>query len=210
METNRSDSPVMGTLSKITDLVLLNIITLVCCIPVITAGAALTGMHYVLRKMVKKEEGYIVRPFFRSFRENFLQATALWCLFLLFLGIFAADLVLTRGGGQGEAAVQMPFVLRLLILAGGIYVCFAYLYVFPVLARFRNTAAGTLRTAFRLAAGAFPRTLGMAAATLAMPLAVSFAPVLFPLILLAGLSAPGLVCAFLYTPLFEKIEGRRV
>ena len=54
-------------LGKTADLMILNLVTLLMCIPVITAGAALTGMHYVLLKMVRGEEGYIVRSFFRSF-----------------------------------------------------------------------------------------------------------------------------------------------
>ena len=60
-----------------TDLMILNIVTLLMCLPVITAGAALTGMHYVLLKMVREQEGYIVPSFFRSFKRNLLQATLL-------------------------------------------------------------------------------------------------------------------------------------
>ena len=70
MRIFNADSPLMEGLSKITDLVILNLVVLVCCLPVITAGAALTGMHYVLLKMVRNEEGYIVRSYFKSFRSE--------------------------------------------------------------------------------------------------------------------------------------------
>ena len=60
MKLFNPESRFMEALSTISDLMILNLVTLVCCLPVITIGAALTGMHYVLLKMVRREEGYIV------------------------------------------------------------------------------------------------------------------------------------------------------
>ena len=73
------DSPIMSFLSRVGDLVWLNLLTLLCCIPVVTAGAAFTALHYVSIKMVRNEEGYLTRNYFKSFRQNFIQATLLWC-----------------------------------------------------------------------------------------------------------------------------------
>lgn len=42
-----SESPIMSFLGRVADLVWLNLLTLICCIPVVTAGAALTALHYV-------------------------------------------------------------------------------------------------------------------------------------------------------------------
>ena len=61
------DSPFMRALTRVADLMILNFLMLLCCIPVITAGAGFTGMHYVLLKMVRNEEGYIARGFFKKF-----------------------------------------------------------------------------------------------------------------------------------------------
>ena len=66
------DSPVMRFLGKVADLMILNLVTLLCCIPVVTIGASLTAMHYVLLKMVRNEESYIVRSFFKSFKRDAL------------------------------------------------------------------------------------------------------------------------------------------
>lgn len=57
------DSPLMQFLNKVADLMLLNLLTLICCIPLITAGAALTAAHYVVLKMRRNEEGYIAKDF---------------------------------------------------------------------------------------------------------------------------------------------------
>lgn len=57
------DSPIMHFLGRVADLMILNLVTLICCLPVVTIGASLTAMHYVLLKMVRNRESYIVRSF---------------------------------------------------------------------------------------------------------------------------------------------------
>ena len=91
------DSPVMRFLGRLADLMILNLVTLLCCLPVVTIGASLTAMHYVLLKMVRNEESYIVRSFFKSFKQNFKQATVIWLIILLFLVIFGADIMIIKG-----------------------------------------------------------------------------------------------------------------
>ncbi|MDO5133215.1 MAG: YesL family protein [Eubacteriales bacterium] len=194
----QSDSPLMEGLARLTDLVVLNLVVLVCCIPVFTIGAALTGMHYVLLKMARNEEGYIVRSYLRSFKENFLQATGMWLFFLLAGFIVYLDLRLLEGEGMAS--------VRVLLAGGGFFIYLIFLYAFPLLARYRNTVRGTLANAARLAAAAFPRALGMAVLSAAPVILVLAVPFLFPLLLLLGLSGTGYACALLYSPLFARLE----
>ena len=56
----------------------LNLLWLVCCIPVFTAGAATTAVYYVTLKLVRDEDDSTIKSFFRSFIQNFKQATAIW------------------------------------------------------------------------------------------------------------------------------------
>ena len=74
------DSPLFSFLNKVADLILLNILTMICCLPIITIGASMTALHYVVLKMVRDEESYIVRSYFKSFRQNFKQATIIWLI----------------------------------------------------------------------------------------------------------------------------------
>ena len=53
------EGPVMGALSDLMTLLKLNLLTLLCCLPVVTAGAALTSLHYCVMKMREGEDGYI-------------------------------------------------------------------------------------------------------------------------------------------------------
>ena len=205
MRIVQADSPLMEGLSKITNLVILNLAVLVCCLPVITAGAAITGMHYVLLKMVRDEEGYILRSYFKSFKENFLQATGMWLIFLVAAIAFRLDLRLTGSGA--EASLQLPAVFRCLLIAAGVYVFAIYLYAFPLLARFQNTVFGTLRNAAVFAVAWLPRTIGMAAAAIVLPAAFLLIRPILPLLVLVGMTGPGYICALLYSPAFKKLEA---
>ena len=200
------EGPLMGTLAIIADLAILNLITLLCCVPVITAGAAMTAMHYVLLKIVRQEEGYITADFLRSFRQNFRQATAVWSLFLLFAALLVLDFFLT-GGSDGTCRSFLIFV-RYMLAGAGIFAALVFLYVFPLLARFENTVAGTIRNAARLAISSPPRTLVMALVTLSFPAAARIIPAFLPVEMLFGLTGPGFLCALMYSPVFLKIEEK--
>ncbi len=204
MRIFNADSPLMTALSRFADLAVLNILAILCCLPVITAGAALTGMHYVLLKMVRNEEGYIARSFFKSFRENFRQATAIWLIFLAFSGLFFIDMTLT---GKGSAS-GLPSVFRLVLIAFAVYAYGIWLYVFPLLARFQNTIRGTLKNAAVLASLALPRTLAMGVISVLPAAVIWFFPPALPVFLFLGFTGPGILCAHLYSPVFKKLEGK--
>ena len=68
----------MAVLTKISDVMLLNLLTIIMCIPIITAGAAFTAKDYMCYKILKNEEAGITKGFFHSFKQNFKQATLLW------------------------------------------------------------------------------------------------------------------------------------
>lgn len=52
------DSPVMVFLSKVANLMILNVLTIICCIPIFTAGAAITALYYVTIKMARGDDPY--------------------------------------------------------------------------------------------------------------------------------------------------------
>ena len=148
------DSPLMTFLSKVADLMILNLITLFLCIPIITAGDAMTALYYMTIKMVRGEDCYVVRGYFKSFKENFRQATIIWVLAVLVFLILVGDFSIIRSGVLSFGQVM----LVLLIVVAVIYV-FTMLYVFPVLSRFENTVKNTIRNAFLMSILNLPRTI---------------------------------------------------
>ena len=63
-------------------LIALNLLWIVCSLPVITAGASITALYSVMFKIIKKEEGYIIKSFLKAFRQNFKQSTIIWLLLI--------------------------------------------------------------------------------------------------------------------------------
>ena len=114
------DSPLMRILNKFADLMWLNILTLICCIPIVTIGPALSAAHYVELKMYRNEEGYITRDFFKAFKVNFKQGFILGVINLLLLTIFVTDIFLMNENSN----IHIPGVAQVLIMAGSHYVCF--------------------------------------------------------------------------------------
>lgn len=197
------DSPLMNVLNKMADLMWLNILTLICCIPVITAGAALTYMHYVALKIVRNEESYITRSFFKSFKTNFRQATLIWLLLMLVAAILGGDYyIITKSG------MQFSQVLVVLIMAAGVLVICTSLYVFPVLAKFDNTIMGTIRNAFIMSILQLPKTVVMFVMAF-FPLIIYLVSLrLIPIIFLFGFSLPAYASAMLYNKFFQKLEDQ--
>ena len=197
------DSPLMQALSKLADLMWLNLLTLLLCVPSITVGPALTAMHYVALKIVRNEECYIARSFFQSFRENFKQGTLIWLLFLALGLVLGGDLFILSSA-EGKYGV----VLNAAVTIVGILLLFDFLYVFPVLARFRNTIRGTLKNALLISIMQFPKTLLMIVVYLIPVLLFLFVYQVIPIVLLFGFSVPAWVAAKMNNKLFKSLEDR--
>ena len=197
------DSPLMQALSKIADLLILNLLTLLCCFPVITVGPALTALNYMALKIVRNEDTYIVRGFFKSFKENFRQSTLIWLLFLVMGLLLAGDYIILNG-----SEMRYSGVMQVLILVVAIFEICTFLYTFPVLAKFQNTIKRTLKNAFLISIMQFPKTIAMIIIYL-IPLVVFFISFqLIPIVFFFGLSVPAWVSAKLYNKIFKRLEDQ--
>ena len=128
------ESPLMQALGKMADLLWLNILTIICCIPVVTVGASLTAMNYMALKMVRDEECYITKDFFKSFKQNFKQGTLIWLLLVLVILFLSYDYYIV-----GNLNSDFRFVLQIVLTTVAVALFFTVLYVFPLLAKFDNT-----------------------------------------------------------------------
>lgn len=197
------DSPVMQALGKVADLMWLNILTMICCIPIITIGPSLTAMHYMALKIVRNEECYITKGFFKSFKENFWQGMLIGILMLVVLALLIGDFILLRNPDLGFSKF-----LQIVISVVAVLYIFTVLYVFPVLAKFANTTWRTIKNAFLMSIMQFPKTLLMiviwALPTLLLLISMRTVPVVF----LFGMSGPAWLCALIYNKFFRRLEDQ--
>lgn len=195
------DSPVMRILNRVGDLMIMNFLMIFCCLPVITAGAAFTAMHYVLLKIVRGQEGYLIKGFFKSFKENFRQATLIWLLMLLVIAVYVGDSLIFNYSG-----LTFPKPLVIAIVAVAILLAMMAVYVFPLQARFENSVKNTLKNAMILAFANLPKTLLMLVCYI-LPLVIGyFSTYALLFIFLFGISAPAYAAAWIYSGIFKKLE----
>lgn len=110
------DSKFYEVVSRIADLVVLNLLFVLCSLPIITIGASTTALYGVTKKMAENREGYIFRNYFRLFKENFKQSTIMWIILLLFALIPTIDLyiIIVLKNNSNNSAKGLMLAQRLL------------------------------------------------------------------------------------------------
>ena len=187
--------------SFVWNMLVLNLLTLLMCVPVVTAGASLTAMHYVMLAMVRGEEGYVSRMFWKSFKSNLKQSTILWLAFAALFASYRFDWYMAVNNPD---IFKKPVLYGILILA---VLTFMLLQtVFPLQSHFENTAVGTVRNALILTVSFFPRILVMALVWVIPYEILTHSLVMFPLVVMLGFTFPGFVMAKLYDPIFRRRE----
>ena len=144
------DSKFSQLLLKFCSSCYLNLLWLVCCIPIFTIGAATTALYSVTLKIARDEDPSLTKQFFRAFRENFRQATVLWMILLGFGLLLAGDgyiLYHLYKAAVGPMAVIWTLMLALIIVVAIAYVIIL-LYVFPLVASVVNTNWAMLKNSF--------------------------------------------------------------
>ncbi|HKM03785.1 MAG TPA: YesL family protein [Lachnospiraceae bacterium] len=196
------DNPLMRGLGKIADLIWLNLLTVLCCIPIITAGASITSLYYVTMKMVKDEEGYITRSFFKAFKENFKKSTLIWIIFLIGFCVIAGDIWIMQNKDQKfDRYLKYPVGFLAIILI------FILLYVFPLQARFENTIKNTIKNSLILSISHLHFTVGLIIIQIIPWVAFYFlqnAAVL--IVILLGFSGVAYLSSYAYVTIFSKLE----
>lgn len=199
------DSPLMKGMTRVGETVVLNLLFLLMCLPVVTAGASLSAMYTVCFRNLENKPDELWDTFWKAFKANFRKATLLWLIVLVTGGLIAFNLfVYSRNPGAGSG-------LRIMSLVAAILFVLVTAYIFPLEARYENTVGRTLRNAVWLSVGKFPVTLLLAVMNI-VPLAV--AVIDFSLFLYLGILwiaawfalVARLSCRLLLK-VFKKIEG---
>ena len=139
------DSPIIKFLWKAADLIALNLIWLICCIPVITIGPSTAAMYCVARDIAKGEWPGILKTFFKAFKTNFKQAFLVSLVLLIPVCLIVVYLFYTSIGALDHTAWMKMFCYLAILIIG--FIC---TYVFPLMAYFDNTIGNTLKNAVLL------------------------------------------------------------
>lgn len=167
------DTPIMRFLTQAAELAWLNILWVLCSLPVVTAGASTAALCTTVRNMVYEKGQWNAATFFRAFRENFRRATVLWLILLAALALIVADVYFLV-----RLFPEQFFWLLLPGLGSALWLT-VYVWVFPLTATFDNSLWNTLKNAFLLGIGYLPRTLLMTAIHLLPAILCAISPTTF-------------------------------
>jgi uncharacterized membrane protein YesL len=199
-----ADSALMRGLTRLADVMILNLLFVATSIPLVTLGASLTALNFTAMRIGTGECNSVTGDYFRSFRRNFRQATVIGLVLALLIGVLAAWYVVVTNLAFG-ALVELVLLAIWYVLAFNFAA--AALFVFPYLASFEGRTRDVLRNA-RLLSWKHPFTTLAALALIALCAAVT---VFYPQVtgyglfwLLIGFAGIAVVNGFLFTRIFNK------
>ena len=193
------DSPFARFMNRLVDIVVIGIITLVCCIPVVTVGAAITALYYVLLKMVRRSDGNILHQYFKAFKQNFRQSTVLWLIMAAVIIVLALDYNLLYNLELSYENVQWILLFIVTALAAMVGS-----YILPLQAQFENPVSRTLKNAFILAVMNLPRSILILLVKLSPVLVLFFYPESMYILGIFCIAGIPYLCTELLVKIFDK------
>lgn len=198
------DSGIMRFFSRVIDLVILNLLFIICCIPIVTIGASLTAMYSITLKMVRNEESHIIREFLKSFKQNFRQGTILGAIAIIIAFFITIDLRIIAMGYDNLK------VLEILCYAVAIWSYIIFLYAFPISARFIYTTKEVFKNSFMISIVNLQWTLLLILFNVPFVVMLFYSGVsmllLFTILIICGFSGLALIQSFIFRKIFEKYE----
>lgn len=199
------NSDFMYGLSKLVDMIILNLIYVLTCLPVFTIGAANVAMYEVALKLEEDTESYVFKSYLEAFKNNFKIGTKVWCIMLMIMSVIFVDLIYA-----GTNSGMISNVLYIVVLS--ITTIFGLLsaFIFPVMAKFENQWKIHMKNALLMALAHLPYTI-----LLILINSVGFMIMLvvprtiivgIPVYLFIGFSGSAYICSMIYNRIFTKYE----
>lgn len=150
-----SNNLFMQTVDRFFTFCMLNVLTVACCLPILTAGAALAACHKAMQEMLTDPEANAGKVYFQAFKKCFKQATILWLINLPIFAFVFVDAILLHYNFSGPMTIVTYIVLALV----GVLTLGVDAYMFPMICRYEDTLKNHFSNAFYLATRNLLRTI---------------------------------------------------
>jgi uncharacterized membrane protein YesL len=147
------NSPFGRFMMRLVDVIFLSLLTLICCLPIVTIGAAFSALFYVLLKIVRGTDAGIARDYFKGFKDNFFKGTILWGVMAVIIAVLYMDFYLLS-----QVAMDYSDLVRILLLLMSVLFLMVGSYIFPMQAQFENTVWGTMKKSFLVSIMNLPKS----------------------------------------------------
>ena len=148
------DSRFYRWLETFSNLLFLNLLWLLACLPIVTIFPATAAMFGVVRDWVMGKDVSLLRTFWARFKENFKQSLVIGLVWTVIGAVLLVDLFLIVGI-PGVTKIVLGSVLS---LVGLLYV-FTSLYLFPVMVHYDAGWRVVLKNSLLLSVGQLSTTL---------------------------------------------------
>lgn len=196
---NNGDNGFFGFMNKLSDIIFLNLIFLLTCLPIVTIGVALVSLHTVTLKMAKGQEGYVVRGYLKAFRANLKQGLLVGIPLEIILVVLVVDARFLLY--STESYRDMGLMVTVIAL---VFLVLIMQYLFPLMARYDNSIKNTICNAALLVISKLPYTILLLIIVIIPVVLVYITPYALIYVLFAGVS----VCALLQGKILNHVFGK--
>ena len=198
----QKDGKFVKVLNRIADLVGLNLLAILFCIPIITIGASITAVYGCIFRIQEKREGYLTKDFWKLFKECFRSSTIIYLVGAAVVAMLYLDYQIFATNSRLD-------ILQVLVVAGGILVAEIFTYAFPMESYFENSLKATVKNALLLGISNIPYTLLMLGINVFPFFLVARIPVTFGIWFLIGISGVAWINSFFLKKIFSKVRIRK-
>lgn len=140
------DNAFFRFMGKLFDVVALNLVFIIVCIPIVTIGPAISALYYASVKSIRRDRSYPIKEFFKAFKRDFKQSFIVGLILVLAAAIIYVDIRFVVDYIKNDFTA-----MRYVYLVIGLVISFISVYIFPLISRFSLKISGLFRLSFYLA-----------------------------------------------------------
>ena len=140
------DNAFFRFMGKLFDVVALNLVFIIVCIPLVTIGPAISALYYASVKSIRRDRSYPIKEFFKAFKRDFKQSFIVGLILVLASVIIYVDIRFVMDFIK-NGFTAMCYVYLVI----GMVISFISVYIFPLISRFSLKISGLFRLSFYLA-----------------------------------------------------------
>ena len=140
------DNAFFRFMGKLFDVVALNLVFIIVCIPLVTIGPAISALYYASVKSIRRDRSYPIKEFFKALKRDFKQSFIVGLILVLAAAIIYVDIRFVVDYIKNNFTA-----MRYVYLVIGLVISFISVYIFPLMSRFSLKISGLFRLSFYLA-----------------------------------------------------------
>jgi uncharacterized membrane protein YesL len=188
-------------LTALANLIIVNFLFMMTCLPVITIGASITSLYRITIAILAGDNPSVWKDYLTCFKNNFLKATAFQLIYMALTAFFLFEIFMVNNmmDPQYYWAAYPAYFFLLMVFASSIY-------AFPLLAWFEESFMQYLKNSLLLAITNVPLTIMITVITGVLAyVTYQFTVTTLSVLILMGFSSIAIFYSLFFKRIFEKL-----